>query len=486
MRITLLTAVFLALAACGAPVDDDKKKGGDHVPDGGTFEIAAVPDVLRGTGIAAREYKAEGLRQFLHVAERYQICMDPAEVPAADFAAIEARLKDQGEAVATRGLEGVVNYGLATLQKVKPQVARFSSRIAVDLVYTTMTSNCSFVVLRRPAAEFPFAQEKFAGKRAVFFNANQLKQRGAPERVNDLPVGYVDASLDQATTARAVQYLSAAYLGLGESPSESSYLNDNLVANATWKVEGLGPDAPILYAFALAYSDVLKPQDLSTFHYYADTLGYAAVATDTLLHVPVGSTPPKFQPVLGDARIDGVRLAYAPFAVCLSFDAATNPARADVGAALAFMSSATAGHLGAQLHAAEPAFDPKISIADAGAPCGLLVAFRDQTQYPFAGAAFNGLYAHEGRVKDGAGAVSPIPVIYINTSNLSLGAAPAGDNKWFGLVLEHETAHFMGLEHSSSTRSLLAPAGYNAAYDLDGGDRALFAAWAAAAVKMPH
>lgn len=485
----LTTSILLALVfvACGVSDtdDEDKKKGGDHVPEDTEYRVASsdLPKVPGGAGHRKDEYAGEPLlRKFVHVAERYQICVDPAEVTPEAFAAIQARLKTGGEPVKARGLESMVNYALANVDQFRPGLKGFSSRVTLDLVYIKPGAVCSFAVLRRPASAFPFNEPLFTDKNVRFLYSGRIIDRSDESRVNEVPIGYALDTLDTARLALAVQYLVASYMGLSESPSNKSVLNDDLRPDAAWQLDDLGPDYQVIFAYALAYRSILRPTDLSTFHHYSDTLGFTAPPTDPLLSIPAGSTPPRFVAVLGHNDLTGVRLAYEPFAICAANDAAKSPTEAQLSAALASFSSATVGSLAANLKAAEPKLELAATLAAAGAPCQLLVAFRDDTQYPFAGETFNGLYAHEGQVKDAAGAASPLPVIYLNMTNLA-AEKTATDAKWLGYVLEHEAAHFMGLKHSRSLRSILSPSGYNKAYDLDGGDRALFAAWATEALK---
>ncbi len=485
----LTTSILLALAfvACGVSDTDeeDKKKGGDHVPEDTEYRVASsdMPKVPGGAGHTKLEYAAEPmLRKFLHLAERYEICVDPAEVTPEAFAAIQARLKAGGEPVKARGLESIANYALTNVDQFRPGVKKFSSRVTLDLVYITPGAACSFAVLRRPASAFPFNEPLFSGKNVRFLYAGRIIDRSDESRVNQVAIGYALDSLDTPRLALAVQYLVASYLGLSESPSNKSVLNDDLRPDAEWQIDNFGPDYQVLFTFALAYRSILRPTDLATFHHYADTLGFAAPPTDPLLAIPAGSTPPRFVDVLGHNELTGVRLAYEPFSICAANDTAKSPTEAQLQAAIAFFSSATPGSLAANLKTAEPKLELQATLAAAGAPCKLLVAFRDDTQYPFAGKAFNGLYAHEGQVKDAAGAASAIPVIYLNMTNLAAEKS-ATDAKWLGYVLEHEAAHFMGLKHSRSIRSILSPSGYNKTYDLDGGDRAQFAAWATEALK---
>jgi hypothetical protein len=314
-------------------------------------------------------------------------------------------------------------------------------------------------------------------------HANQL--RTADGTVNKMPVAYVSSSLGADDRQLAAQYLIGGFMGIGESELAGSYLNARTTAATTGRgyfvQNGSGKprfddDAQALYGFALVYRNVLGAADLESLQHFGDQLHPSDVAQDPDLSVPAGSAAVKFVDAFGSAQIEGARVVGDTLSACVQNESGVAIDDERIKAYFAFAAPDQADSVVGILHAREAAFALTASVVSEN--CQLLVAFKNGTQYPFATNRVNGLYAREGSVKDKAGQASPVPVIYLNASILELDpAAQASSAKPVTLVLQHEFAHFLGFKHAASAQSIMAPAGYNAKWDLAGGDDKLFDAY---------
>lgn len=471
---TLMTALFVG--SCS------NQKGGDHVPELETYLVSSLPSPAFEPGLTAKEVSAQYFRRFVHISETYQICLPLDSFTTTEIQSLETKLNSKDTtSINKSGLETVINRVLATVSKYNSQRAKFSSRM--DLRITDAVEGGCHVIFRRAgASEFPFNHSTYTQGNFALLYAGQLKT--SDDRINKIPVIYLNSDLSAEEQTLAMRQSIGAFLGLGSSGESLSALNTNnkdssaltyLLENTAGETNS-NDDAAILYGFGLMYQDVLKPADLSSFQHYVDHISPGAIEDDKDIALPAGSAAVPYNDVQGSRYLEGVRKISGQVTICprnlsnksiadsywsqesyLDFTSVTSEPRNNAG-------------LFYQLHAKNRTFAPTIQIASTG--CQLLIVVKNQNQYPFAGNSYNGLFAHEGQIRGSDGVVLTIPVIYLNASNLTLEPenAATAQGRYIGDVLQHEFSHFLGLRHSTSSASILAPSGYNRSWDMQNGD----------------
>jgi len=471
------------LFSCG-PKKEEADSGGDHAPEDKVYDLAAQPPGATATGIAAQEVRAPFLRRFLEFADHYHVCLDHTAFDDTTLAAVQSLVQVRNGAPAGFGIEGIVNYVLATVDHFRPGTKPASSRVEIDVVWPD-AGICDLVVTRVPGTQFPFAGSDFSGLDKVLFWGNHL--RSATGTLNHIPVAFVDQALTGPDLPVAVQYLVGWYLGMAQSKIPASNLSATTSAETPgrgWQIADAAgtlrtdDDAQILYGFALVYRDVLKVADLDTLHNFQDQLLPSDQDQDTDLDMPANGANLTFAPALGNVYVNGARLIGNSVKVCVENVSGTAIDDTRLAAYFAFVAPDAAGSVISYLHDRQAAIATRVDLVTDG--CNLLVYLKNTTQYPFATNKVNGLYAQEGTLRTKSGAVSTLPVIYLNAATLELDpAAQTSSNKPINLVLQHEFAHFLGFKHSASSQSIMSPAGYYATWDMAGGDDKIFDAFVA-------
>lgn len=484
-RLLWLVALCAWLAGCGDEArKEDEDSGGDHIPDDEVYTLASLPSGVETTGLAAKEVGATFLRRFVRFAPRYNVCLAEAEFDDEAFQRMTAWLARRSGKSKEFGLEAVINRALATVDMFKSGAKPAVGRIEVELVRPGVENgSCHALITSAWVDEFPFNHEDFAGKKRVLIQTNRLRTESGT--FNRIPVGYLDRTLTGKDVDIATQYLIGAFIGLGESSLGGSYLNASTSAASTdpgYFLENddgsprLDADAQVLYGFALTYRDVIKTRDLDSLHHYQDQLASTDADQDPDLVMPGAVAPLEFVEAIGDAYVRGARRIGDALPICVSNVSGANVTNANLLAYLDFVDPDAAGSVINYLATREPAIKTKAAIVTTS--CSLLIVLKNSSQYPFTEKDINGLYAHEGSVKTKAGKPSTLPVIYLNAASLDLDPTASGaSTKPLKLVLQHEFAHFLGLKHSTSDKSILSPAGYNATWDEAGGDGAIFDAF---------
>ena len=476
--------LFLVLVVgCG---EDAKKEeddsGGDHLPDDEVYDVAALPIGSESYGMVAREIRAPFLRRFVRFAERYDVCLSNDTLDDTAFAALQDRLARRAGAVAEFGLEGVINRALATVDRFKPGVAVSAGRIEIHLIRPE-ASSCHMVVTRAAETEFPFSHTDFSGKSQVALEVNRLRTPAGI--LNSAPVVFIHAPVTGADLLLAAELSISTMLGLTESSLAASKLNGASRA----ATPGLGyfleqspgtpridDDAQTLYGFALVYSDVIKTVELDAYYHYEDQVLTGDQDQDPDLAMPAQVTPVIFSETLGNHSLYGVRRIGDTLGICVVNSSGVVIEDERLQSYLDFISPDSPGSVISFLAAREPLVKTRAMLVNEG--CGLVLALKNEGQYPFSEQHVNGLYAREGTLKTALGETTSLPVIYLNVSMLDLDPEAQGTGaKPIKLVLQHEFAHFLGFKHSTSRRSILSPAGYNAKWDEAGGDRVIFDAF---------
>lgn len=463
--------VFNWSGGCGG------EKGGDHVPTDKTYNIAAVPLGASSRTIVPREFETNVLGRFVHVAENYRLCLIREQFTEVELGALQAYLSGRSGGINQYGLESLINQTFATLQSFDSNKPRFSSRVALLVVWNDGGA-CDFIAGKRSTTDFPFNDPDFSGRRRVLFDAGRLT--AADRSTNVIPVGYwvAGASADDRVQ---FQKLVASYLGFAESQTASSYIHPDVTSAAasSWHVVDsagqllAGDDSLKIYSFAAAWYDIVRPADLDRFHYYEDSFAPGAVASDPLLSVPSAGQTPSFLDLPGNRYLYGARKLTGPVTVCFKDESDLGITPAMVTSWMSFATAQNTEGLHGRLNAIDDEFSFEAVVGSAG--CQLWLAFRTEAQYPFATLKANGIYAKEGRVAGANNIVSTIPVIYVNTTNLSVSEDPVlmTAPRHVSSVMQHEYAHFLGFRHSSDQGSLHAPAGNGTGWVE--GDEAIFA-----------
>ena len=485
-----LATVLILLTGCSA--GDEKKaddNGGDHIPDGKVYAVTALPDGTAPTGLAARETHADFLRRFVHVSQRYEICLDPSAFDDDLLTEMQAEIEVRRGPTKSYGLEGIVNRALATVAAFSPGAKASSSRVEIALVHPE-GGVCHLLVTRATSSEFPFSNDDFKAKDRVLLYKNQLRTAAGAQ--NGTPVAYLlggAEGLGDKDLLVATQYVIGRFLGLGESKLEGSNLSaatSDATAGRGYMLENdagrprSDDDAVAIYGFALVYRDAIPLADLDTFQHFEDQARPSDSDQDADLTMPAHPANAAFALALGNPYIEGARLVggtdHATLKVCMQNKSGIAIADDRVDAYLSFIAPTVAASVVGILHAQEARFSLVATVA--ADSCSLIVSFKNATQYPFVANQVNGLYAAEGTVKDSTGTASALPVIYLDAAALELDPAAQGSSsKSIALVLHHEFAHFLGFKHSTSSDSILAPAGYNTGWDLAGGDDKIFDAY---------
>jgi hypothetical protein len=455
----VLPLLAFAVAGCGTTTE----KGGDHVPTDKTYALESLPEGATPATIVAKEYRSKAVARFVHVSEVYRVCVPRVQFAQDGLIQLQEYLRQRGTSANQHGLELLTNHAFATLQKYDRSKARFSARVSVNVQWSD-GGGCDLIVEKVAASDFPFNHADFVDHTRVLLQAGQIvTNKGLATQI---PVGFVRKTTS-ADELLQMQKLIASYLGYGDSKNSESFLYHSVspFSARTWNVvdnkgEILpGDDAVKIYGYAGAWFDVLKPADLDRFHYYSDAIAPGVAATDSLLNIASVGTPPTFKALPGNRYLEGARKVNGALQVCFQDDSGNNISNGMVTSWLSFMDVANAAGIHGQLAQVDATFAAKVDIVETG--CQLWVAFRTDAQYPFTSVLANGLYAHEGRVATANGAPTVIPVLYINTSNLSLTVEPGqfGSARHVATVLQHEYAHFLGFRHSTNQLSLQAAAG---------------------------
>lgn len=479
-----VSGLLALMASCGGQGDEKKgDSGGDHIPDDMVYTVVAIPSGAEGAGLTAHAANAKPfLRSYVHTSERYDICLDPAAFDDAALTALQDAVRLHAGSSRTFGLEGIVNRALASVDKFKPGSTPASSRIEIHLVRPA-GGVCHLLITQATAQAFPFNVSHYHDLDRVLLYVNQLRTEAGVQ--NKTPVAYLASSLNGASLAAAAQYMIGSFLGLGASTLSGSKLNPATTAgdaNRGYLVEDgdgrprFDDDAQIVFSFALLYRGFVSSADLATFQHFGDQLRTGDEVQDNDLVLPESVENLPFVDAWGDPYIEGARAVGAKVGVCVQNVSGVAIADDRIRTYLAFATPESEGALMGILHAREEALVTRAALVSTS--CNLVVAFRNADQYPFASNQVNGLYAREGSLRAKSGATTTLPVIYLNAANLELDPnALASSNKSVALVLQHEFAHYLGFRHSASSQSLLAPAGYNSAWDLAGGDERIFEAY---------
>jgi hypothetical protein len=459
-------------------------KGGDHIPDFKTYDVATLSNAAFADGVHYKVFEESSvLRPIVYLADSYQICVLQDQYSEEAAANLSDKLTKQSPDVNASGLQIILNHALANIKKYANDADDFSNRIELNVVYDE--ENCSAVLLTAPSSEFPFTDADFTDKQTALFYPGQLRIPSGEQ--NSVPVAYVSSEAqDQAGLG---EYAVAAILGLKESDVEKSKLNPEQAASGaatSFFVEqengqiAADKDGVTVYAFALAFHDVLNPEDLGMFHYYADQIRPLGAEKDAKLNLPASVTNLTFVDKVGDVYVEGSRQITTSVKVCFDkgsadLDAAWYAEYLDFGKAAS--EPHENGSMFFELHGLDATFAAQASVATTG--CNLMVSFRSSSDFPFNKYAANGLYFREGDLKASNGNATKIPVIYLNQDNLELDPefAELSSNKYVGHVLQHEFAHYLGFKHSASRKSILSPAGYNDTWDMAGYDLKLFKRW---------
>ncbi len=458
------SAALILVSACGGTTE----KGGDHVPTDKTYSVSELPKGTDYRTIVPSEYDSELLGRFVHTAETYRVCLERQRFSDEDLVGFQTFVSNKTSGVNQYGIEGLVNHSFATLQSFDEKKQRFSSRVAIQLLWND-TGKCDLVIDAVAQSSFPFNAPDFSGKKRVLFGAGQLVTFA--RSATKVPVGYFTRSTLK-DDAIHIQKLIASYLGFADAINRSSFIADAAdAANATsWHIVNdgnqilVGDDSLRIYTFAAAWQDIFKPRDLDRYHYYDDAFSKDSVATDSLLTIASAGTVPTFVDLAGNRYLIGSRKLESSVAICYSNESGLDVTKELVTSWTTFTSVSDPAGLHGKLKAANAAFVTEGVVTDTG--CQVMISFRNETQYPFATSKANGYYAHEGRVRTSDNTLSKLPVIYINASNLSLAAKPddLGAARHVSTVIQHEYAHFLGFRHSDNNSSLQSPAGSGTAW----------------------
>lgn len=453
------------------------EKGGDHVPTDKTYPVAVIPVGASSRTITPREYETNVLGRFVHIAENYRLCLIKEQFTETELTGLQAYLSGKSAGINQYGLESLINQTFATLQSYDSNKPRFSTRTSLQVVWNDGGA-CDFLAGKLASTDFPFNHADFSGRKRVLFDAGQLTVEGGGS--NAIPVGYLIAG-SSADDRVQFQKLVASYLGFAESQSSTSYIHPEVTSASasSWNVVDssnqilAGDDSLKIYSFAAAWYDIVKPTDLDRFHYYEDLFSPGAVATDPLLTISSAGTVPTFLDLPGNRYLNGARKMTGPLTVCFKDDADLGITAEMVTTWMSFASVKSADGLHGKLNVMDPAFSFDAAVSGTG--CQLWIAFRNESQYPFAATKANGLYAQEGRVAGANNIASTVPVIYVNAANLSVSVDPIlmTAARHVSSVMQHEYAHFLGFKHSAERSSLHAPAGTGTVWTE--GDKAIFA-----------
>lgn len=465
--------VLLALHfGCGTSTE----KGGDHVPTDKAYPASELPGGVLPSGsmlqtIVPKEYDSNVLGRFVHVAEDYRVCLMRDQYAAAELAEIQSFISNDSGSINQYGLEGIINYTFETLKWFDSGKGSFSSRVSLQLVWND-EGQCDVVLGKVAMTEFPFRHPDFAGRRRVILHNGQIRDDFGNS--NAVPVGWIAAS-DVTDEKIQLQKLVSSYLGFAESKTRSSYLHANVSVETsdTWNlVDGNsnikpGDDSLKIYSFAVAWYDILKPQDLDRFHYYQDSFSKGAVATDPLLILANVATPPSFIDLPGNRYLEGARKLSGSLGVCFKDDSESGITASMVTAWTGFFSLEDVSGIHGKLKELNPSYSGSAVLGVSN--CQLHIAFRRNDQYPFNSMSAYGAYAHEGRVAAADSLVSAIPVIYVNVTDLDLSTQgqQTAAKRHVSQVLQHEYAHFLGLKYSSDRASMLSPAGSGVSWTSD-------------------
>ncbi|MGE0174757.1 MAG: hypothetical protein AB7T49_18335 [Oligoflexales bacterium] len=478
LKFFTLAISLLWVKACG------NGKGGDHIPDLKTYSISSLPEGAFSKAAQSEEFSGDDvLRRFAFFTDKYDICVSSDQFSEDFILEVNTRLQWTDADLNKSGLETAINHALKNVRKYSSKASNFSKRIELALVHD-YSDGCEAVLLSAKTSEFPFKDGELSPKELGIFYPGQLKTSGG--KVNTVPVMYINEVYSEHQ--QPSEFAIGAFLGLRPSDLDASMLNPGAVWSDTAHSYFLkskdadlviNDDTVTIYGFALAFYDELEPEDLESYHHYADQLRPSSdYPRDDDLAFPSGIQNIAFTEAVGDAMITGSRTLADSISVC--FDKGSAAIEDDwLTEYLQFANSATEStdhdSLFYELHERDAAFNPVANIATSD--CNLYVVFRSQEQFPFTEYPNNGLYVGEGKVKDKDDQLSQIPVIYLNISNLELDPEQNTDAKYVGDVFQHEFAHFIGLKHSDSSTSILSPAGYNNTWDVSGSDDQMFNAW---------
>ncbi len=459
-------------------------KGGDHVPTGGIYSVAALPSSSEGVALVEKEGGSRYAQKIVRVADAYALCLHADGFSDADAKDLNEALKAKGKDLNHSGLEYIINHALSTIGRWFPGRGSFSSRTEFS-VFREDGGNCHAVYLKASSSEFPFTESAFQNRNWVLLASGQLKDPRT--RVNTVPVIYLrqDASEKPIQKENIFLQATAAFVGLGDSHMNESLLNPALDSreNLHFRIEDvdgktiLDDDAAIVYQFAGVYQDVLNPKDLGNLQHFSDRIAPGTVSIDPDLRFEGSAENLPFLDVFDSRSLRGVRKIPTELRVCMQnvSDAAIKDGWRE--SYLEFADSSQElrknGSLFYLLHNLDKSFDTKAVLVEDR--CHVLVLFKNKNQYPFNSQSAAGLYAHEGSVKDASGNLSQIPVIYLNASDIELDPNVVLSQKRFASdVVQHEFAHFMGFQHSKSSSSILSAIGDSRTWDTSGDDTKMF------------
>jgi hypothetical protein len=446
--------IALTLTGCG------NERGGDHVPEFKTYRLPTLPPGSDKSGVSYHAVKSPAVRDVVHLDEVYDICVS-SDFDQSELSQISALIKARSGTVGHSGLERVINHALENVSKFSPKYKNQLPRVEFQLVSHDASNTCDLLVVAASAAEFPFSDPDFSEESEALFYKGQMQ--ASDGQINEANLAFVRSDLTGEALAITVQRLIGYYLGFNASSLDNSFLNPktSALAAAEWFVvindedsKSLD-DAKTVYTFAGLYADILRPDDLATFHHYGDRGG--ADEQDDQLPAFNLASPYEYKNLYGQRCIDGVRRTEQPIHTCVHIASGVSVTTEEVAGLFAFSQADATARLGGILK--QTSSDLNASLVTASSGCHLVVALRQQTQFPFTKYKLNGAYFPESTLKDAAGNLVSVPVIYLNGDNLAY-KEEASSKKSASAVLEHEIAHYLGLRHQDSDGSILSPGGY--------------------------
>lgn len=469
LGVALCAAAFVS---CASEKTQDEEKGGDHLPDLKTYVVSSLPKGSTETGLRPTSTESDYLRRYVRLAEHIKVCLDADTFSEDTLVAFKAFVKRKGRAFSEYGLEAITNRAFEDVSILAKSTRKFSSRLDLDIVFNTK-STCDVVFTKVADKQFPFSSEEFSEDSHALLYEYQLKVENS-EASNKVPVIYLSEALSNEALLLGMQYELGSYLGLAQSHLEGSYLNSKTASMSpapTWyyttDVRALQFDTLVFSNYAALYFKILKPSDMETYHHFEDAFDPTSPVSDNDLAFVSAASPIRFHEKIGHAHLNGVRAVTASIRTCLEDN--QNVPKDKIQTYLSLLSHKREVSVLARAHDKNNLIPSRV--VEVESDCSLLIAFRNAQQFPFNQKSLNGLYAKEGTVQNKFGTVLSIPVIYLNVSNLALEETPENEDKYIGLVLAHEFAHFLGFKHSPDSDSVLAPAGYHSSLGI--GDAAM-------------
>jgi len=480
-------AIMLAVnTSCNNP-SQEEQRGGDHVPELKTYQIAALPAGAEDRGVTSRKFQANlALGSQVRFAKRYEACLD-VSISDDVLAQVDAEMLTRSSTLSKSGLWHVLHRAFQTVNSfdLKKSSRSFSPELLVRRAGNR--SDCTVVVSTASAAEFPFTDADFAQEKQAIFQPSQLED--VTGVANRTVVAFIRSDLSSENKTMHITQAVAQAMGIRVSSEENSPLNpssDRDVTKTAFAIRskpayiGASSDEVSIYTWVAMYVDLIKLQDFLTLQHYADEWELNEPEVDTEMTAPASVAPITAEALVGNEHLSFKRGWTEPLRVCFQADSSFGVGNEQFDNYLSYLAHDNENRSSKGIAASVAKLDEATTLKFVRAEdkCSLLVAIRKATSFPFSDSPNNGVFVAEERIRLTDDSVLGIPVIYFNGTNLELDPEKGSSSKkYIAMVLEHDVGHFMGFRHSSSDDSLLSPAGYHDALALPDPDSAMLQAW---------